>query len=356
MSEQRYRHGGNIWDKPDPLGWLDFSANINPWGPPPALLAAIQRALPAINRYPDPQARAATTAVATYLQVPPENVLLTNGGLSGLELLISYLRPCAASICQPTFVEYERLCRLYGITVTNLPCLQQRRQFRLPLAALSALPSQSLVFLCNPVNPTGSLSNPVEIAHLQQLLRPSGSRLILDEAFIDFAPAAASARQLALSDPELLIAGSLTKIFAIPGLRLGYLVANAHLIAALRQRQTPWSLNLLAQVAAETLPCLTGFVQASRCHIGQARAELVAALQQLGIGVLPSQANFLLLDLQEWGLTAQELNQRLYAKRIQIRDCSNFVGLDGYYGRIAVSKPEDNHRLVQALEEIKCGM
>lgn len=355
MSMQRYQHGGNIWDKPEPLAWHDFSANINPWGPPPAMLNAISLALPAINRYPDPQACAATTKVAAYLQVPPQNLLLTNGGLAGLELLVNHLRPAAAAICQPTFVEYERLCRMQHIPVTHLHCLHQRREFRVPQAELKPIIPGTMVFLCNPVNPTGSLTDHEQIAELLQTVEARSSHLLLDEAFIDFIPGA-SARQMALADKHLLIAGSLTKLFAIPGLRLGYIIADADLITELRPQQTPWSLNLLAQAAAQTLPDLSCFVQDSLEQIRLARAELVTGLHQLDIPTLPAHANFLLADLQGWGLTAAELNQRLHNKCIQVRDCSNFIGLDGYFARIAVLTPTANRRLLNSLEEIKCGI
>ncbi len=355
MSRQRYQHGGNIWDKPQPLAWLDFSANINPWGPPQAMLDAISLALPALNHYPDPQATAATNAVAAYLQVPRENLLLTNGGLAGLELVVNYLQPAAAAICQPTFVEYERLCHLHEVPVNNLHCLQQRREFRLPREELQTISSGSLVFLCNPVNPCGTLVDLGQIQELLQTVKARSSRLLLDEAFIDFIPGA-SARQIALTDEHLLIAGSLTKLFAIPGLRLGYLIGSASLVEELRYRQTPWSLNLLAQAAAKTLPTLSDFVQDSLKRITAAREELINGLSQLKITALPSQANFLLVDFQSWGLTASAINNRLHDKRMQIRDCSNFVGLDDCFARIAVLSPTANRRLLASLEEIKCGI
>lgn len=355
MTMGRYQHGGRIWDKPEPLQWLDFSANINPWGPPPEMLQAISAALPTLNRYPDPQARAATGAVATYLQVPEQNLLLTNGGLDGLELLVSYLRPPAAVICQPAFVEYERLSRLYAIPVSNLVCLHGRREFQLPMEQLKQLAPDTLVFLCNPSNPCGSLLERSQVQQLLQTVVARSGRLLLDEAFVDFVPGV-SARQLALTNDRLLVAGSLTKLFAIPGLRLGYLIGTADLIEELRSRQTPWSLNLLAQEAAKTLPALARFVQDTQRQIELARQELSDGMSQMGIAVIPSRVNFLLADFSAWGLTAQALNQQLLARRMQVRDCSNFVGLDGYFARVAVLAPEANRRLLDALRSIKCGI
>jgi len=348
---ERYQHGGNTWDRPDPLRWLDFSANINPWGPPAEMLEAVAAALPSINRYPDPKAEQATMAVAAYLQVPAENLLLTNGGLGGLELLIRRLAPGAALICQPGFVEYERLCRLQGIPTDSLLCWHEREHWQGPEAELAQLSAGSLLLLCNPVNLTTE-----QVERLLQCLRATGSRLLVDEAFIDFAPEH-SVRSLALTDPDLLVAGSLTKLFAIPGLRLGYLVGTADLITELRSQQTPWSVSLLAQAAARTVPALTDFVRDSLERIAGAKQELRDGLQQLGIRALPSAANFLLLDLQPWQVTAAEINSRLTPERVQLRDCSNFVGLDPFYARAAVLRPEDNLRLIASLRSARsrCG-
>lgn len=355
MSMERYQHGGNIWNQDEPLKWLDFSANINPWGPPAEMIRAIKDALPAVNRYPDPLARSATAAVATYLQVPAENLLLVSGGLAGLELLVNHLRPAAAVICQPAFVEYERLSRLHAIPVHHLVCLRQRCEWHLSEEQLSQIVSDALVFLCNPSNPCGALLKREQVKQVLQLVAAHSGRLLLDEAFIDFVPAA-SARQLALSNERLLVAGSLTKLFAIPGLRLGYLIGTSDLIAELRKRQTPWSLNLLAQAAAEVLPSLTGFVTDSQQRIAQARTELTAGLTRLGITVLASQVNFLLADFLPLGLTARAVNQQLMDSHIQMRDCSNFVGLDEHFARVAVLTPASNQRLLACLEPIACGI
>lgn len=351
---ERYQHGGNTWDKPDSLQWVDFSANINPWGPPAALLEAIAAVLPTISRYPDPQATQATAAVATYLQVPPENLLLTNGGLAGLELLIRQLRPPAALICQPGFVEYERLCRLQSIPTGNLLCWHERQRWQVPEAELAQLSPGSLLMLCNPSNPCGALLTVEQVAHLHQRVRAQRSRLLVDEAFIDFAPEQ-SIRQLALTESDLLVAGSLTKLFAIPGLRLGYLLGTAPLIRELRSQQTPWSVSLLAQEAAKTVPDLADFVSDSLEQIAGAKQELSDELCQLDLRVLPSAVNFLLLDLQSWQRTAAELNSRLRPERLQLRDCSNFMGLDPYYARVAVLRPEDNRRLVSCLRSQRPG-
>jgi threonine-phosphate decarboxylase len=351
---ERYQHGGNIWDKPEPLLWLDFSANINPWGPPAPLLQAVQTAIGDLHRYPDPKAQAATQAVADYLRVPTENLLLTNGGLAGLELLISQLRPSAAAVCQPAFVEYERLTRLYGIPVSHWLCWQARQSWQLPKRHLSELQPDTLVFLCNPSNPCASLLPPAAVEQLLQQIASRGGRLLLDEAFIDFVPGG-SARQLALHDANLLIAGSLTKLFAIPGLRLGYVLATAELIAELRRRQGPWSLNLLAQAAAGSLPQPQQFVQDSLCRIQAEREKLAAGLHALGIGVAPSEVNFLLLDFREWGLTAAEINRLLQPYRLQLRDCGNFVGLDPYFARTAVLAQSANQQLLNGLRALRCG-
>jgi histidinol-phosphate/aromatic aminotransferase/cobyric acid decarboxylase-like protein len=173
----------------------------------------------------------------------------------------------------------------------------------------------------------------------------------VDEAFIDYAPGM-TLRHDVEAHPCLLVTGSLTKILAVPGARLGYLCAHRDAITAARQIQSPWSLNTFAAAIATALPTTSSEIAHAVSTNVVRREELHRALTAMGIHVFPSQANFLLLDVSETGYTGTEIASRLRSRGILIRDCSTYVGLDNRYVRVAVRSLDDNHRLVEEIHGI----
>ncbi len=350
------RHGGNVWRLAEEIGLrvedlLDFSANINPLGPPDWLRTTIGAAVSELVHYPDPACTRLVRSLAKHHAVAPETVLPGNGSA---EVLAAIPREAAcrrAVIPVPSYVDYRAAAESAGLPVLALAATPEDG-FRLDLGRLQAvLQPGDLVILGQPNNPTGTVAEPAEIRALARLL--PDCFFLVDEAFFDFAKGTDS---LIADRPEnLAVTRSFTKILAIPGLRLGYAVADQRLISRVRRALPPWSVNHLAQrVGIRALNESDDYIGQTRTLVAEQRQWLAAELSRFdGLTVLPGSANFLLVRLDRSGMDAQTLADRLLASAaIAVRTCSNFEGLDGRYLRLAVRKAEDNQRLCEALEDL----
>ena len=210
-----------------------------------------------------------------------------------------------------------------------------------------------MVYLCNPNNPTGHLVSREKVRRVASALPESV--IVVDEAFMDFVDddGEFSAVPDVCAHPTLVVLRSLTKLFAIPGLRLGFLVAHPRRVADLRLFQEPWTVNLLAQRVGEHFVELDEYLRVSREEILQERRFLMDELSRLHwLRPYRGAANFLLVCIEHPRLDARTLNDFLVPRGVVVREASNFVGLDGRYFRIAVRRREDNETLVRLLHEI----
>lgn len=371
MSRQA-SHGGQVWAAARQLGLspgqiLDFSANLNPFGPPPAVMECLRRNLSSVAWYPEPHAAALKRRLAEAAGRPPGEVAVGNGASELIYLSAQVLRPRKALIVSPTFGEYERALRFAGVAA---PVAVERfylavprhggEPFRLPVDRLLArlrCGSVDLVVVCNPNNPTGTLVAGDDLAAISRAARAQGAWLLLDASFLDFLPAP----EVGLP-PEpwdrLIILKSLTKLYCLPGLRLGYMVAPADLVAAVEAARDPWSVNALAQIAG--LQCLReeAYVARTREALPRFRRGLEDGLRWLGrsclpgLEVYPSAANFLLGRVPAAAGGAASLASRLVGRGILIRVAADFVPLDETYFRLAVRLPEENDRLLAQLQAL----
>jgi threonine-phosphate decarboxylase len=355
-------HGGNIYRAARerhclPFELCDFSASINPLGPPAAVLRAIRKGLWKIEHYPDPDAYDLKLALGKQIGLPPDWFLVGNGSAELISLLPHGLGIRQALVIGPTFSEYDTAVRQAGAVCTY--CQADREQdYRPPIdrvmMQIQMERNIDAVFLCNPNSPTGHVVAKTELLPLIDVLNQLGCWAILDEAFGEFAPGHSLLGVLS-NYPRLVILRSCTKFFSIPGLRLGYLVGHPSVLELVRRRQVPWSVNALAQVAAVAALEESGYRETSLRYIEKERARLRAALCAIpGVEVFPSAANFLLLELSST-FTATALADRLRETGILVRDCSHVPGLNGRTIRIAVRRRRDNERLCRALEGILHG-
>ncbi len=360
-------HGGNPWallESPsaDPSAVLDFSADLNPMGPPPALEPLLQEAISRAAWYPEPTYREFREAVARAEGVEPGCILPGNGTADLIHLLSRWRARRAAMVMTPTFTEYERAAAGDGSRVVPWQALEEDGfVHRLP-DRLGPEMDGGLIFVCNPNNPTGVLWPRERLLELVDRAGQAGAIAVVDEAYMDFveegcryslAPTVARGRRL-------VVLRSLTKIFCVPGLRAGYLVGPAELVARLREIQPPWAMNAVAAfVGAGLLKQEEGRCSSqekSRLSLFQQvsawRSSLQEGLRALpGIRPHPSAANFLLcrvLRSNRW------LADRLAEQGILIRVCDNFTGLaPGRFIRLAVRPPAESRRLLEALREIE---
>ncbi|SFH86762.1 threonine-phosphate decarboxylase CobD [Modicisalibacter xianhensis] len=348
------RHGGQPGDMLARLGLptgqpiRDFSANLNPLGPPAWLDARLPTLWQGIDRYPDPSYRAARQAIAEAEGLDIGQVLLTNGGAEAIFLAAALHAGRRAVIVQPTFAEYARACRHYGLAINELFLasdfsLDERR-------AGEAMREANVMFLCRPNNPSGTLVPRTQVARLLEAGRAHGTCLVVDEAFIDFVDEPAESLVSLLAEhPHLVVLRSLTKLYAIPGLRLGYLLGSPETIARAAERQMPWSVN--APAAALVAPLLADgdFVTRTHAWLRQELERLTPTLTHLGFDVSPTRVNFYLLRDRYQPQATDALLRFLASAGILARHTHNFPGLDGRWLRLAVRSVDDNDRLLAAL-------
>jgi threonine-phosphate decarboxylase len=336
-----FRHGGS------PAGRgsaLDFSASINPLGPPDSVLRALHRELPAVAHYPDPDCAELAARLAALHGVSAEQVVVGNGANDLIHALPRAARPRRAAIAEPTYTEYLRASLLVGAEVEHW--LAEGDTFNPePFDPEGA----DLVWLGNPNNPTGQLwPRPALVRWLEAFPR---TLFVVDEAFLPFLPDEAEHSLVPLLGrlPNLVVLRSLTKLYALPGLRLGYAVAHPDLAERLRDQLVPWSVNALAQAAGVAALDDAAFLRRTRAWAG---AELPFVNETLAgltrnLEPVPSQAVFVLFRVR--GLTAAWLAGALCESGIAVRDASNFVGLDAHYVRVSLRSPEHNRVLLWAL-------
>jgi len=344
-------HGGEVYHLARTLGvkvadLLDFSANINPLGFPAGVPAAVQGALADLVHYPDCHCLELRQDLAEYHGLSPEEVLVGNGSTDLIYLVVRALQPARALIVAPAFGEYQKALETarvpYEFHLT-------REAHNFTLAHLPDVSGGELIFLANPASPSGALLNPARLCSWLATWGEAGVCVVLDEAFVDFVEEASMKTRLR-EFPHLIILRSFTKFFAIPGLRLGYLLAAPDLIARLTAVQEPWSVNTLAQAAGRACLRDRDFMARTRILVAEERRHLFARLQALpGVKPFPGAANYLLAKLSLSGWTARRLRHRLMAQGIIIRDASNFPGLDERYFRVAVRGREENDRLLAAM-------
>ncbi len=358
---EAYGHGGDLWTASAKFGvrpgdWLDYSANINPLGPPPQALEALRSGLAAIVNYPDPGHRELKKKLSAKLGVEQENLLIGNGAAECIALALSGLDIRSVGVVAPCFSEYGQLAEAYGAEVRTV-IGREENGYRAEPAELEPLLKQvDLLFLGHPNNPTGLTYSLPQLREIAELAAECAAYVVVDEAFIDFI--APEERQTLLpelqSHPHVLLLHSMTKFYAIPGLRLGYAIAAPELIRRMARKQVTWSVNGLALLAGQA--CL----QPETAEYDRRTRELVAAERtylrreidsRLGWRTWPGEANFLLLELCErW--TAERLQDALGPKGLLVRSCAKYDGLTERHIRIAVRDRADNDRLLAALAEV----
>jgi threonine-phosphate decarboxylase len=349
-----FDHGGNVFSVARSLGLkpeevADFSASINPLGIAPSVKEALRSSFDSFTHYPDTDAVELAAALSAFHGLDPGCVCVANGSTELIYLLPRFLKGKKALIIAPAFSEYAKALDRAGWEVAWLE-LDHGNGFALSIPALEERLSEGYdaLFLCNPGNPTGKLLPLGTITVIHSLCRAAGTFLVLDEAFIDFCEGE-SAKQLLTRDGGGVVLRSMTKFFAIPGLRLGYALGSAEIIAGLAAERQPWSVNTPAQVAGLAAIADSDYRQRSLEAIAGERAWLAEQLAALpGLTVFPSAVNYLLGRVDR-GPTATALRERLLARAVLIRDCGNFRGLDNRFFRIAVRGERENRLLVTEL-------
>ncbi len=343
LINQKNPHGGDIYTHDVRL---DFSANLNPFGMPHSVQKALEQAANCSSSYPDPYCRKLKESIAAYEGVEAAAVLCGNGAA---ELIYSFCYALDAAkpalVLEPTFCEYSAALSAANVPVESYS-LRKEDDFRLTEDILKLdFNTYSALFLCSPNNPTGFTVG----KELLTALAASGVRVLLDVSFLELtqAPQCYDIPALLREFPNVCVLRSMTKSFAMAGVRLGYMLCtDAPFLETVAQKAPCWNVSTPAQLAGIAALKEQAWLRESVKNIQRAKKELSRSLKALGLRVYEGEANYLLLYHEK------PLAEKLAEQGILVRDCANYKGLGEGYVRIAVRTPEENRQLLAAIKAL----
>ncbi|MDS1029023.1 threonine-phosphate decarboxylase CobD [Bacillota bacterium LX-D] len=350
-------HGGNLeWAKSrfKVEKFIDFSANINPLGCPPRVFETIKDSLDLIMHYPDPDSRKLKQKLEKYFRIEQNQIIVGNGAVELLYLICHLLKPQKILTLAPSFSEYVRGAETIKAQIEYY-YLHSEDNFNIDLLELDKkLSGIDLFFLCNPNNPTGTILNYKKMRQIQSLCLKHQTFLVVDESFIDFIgdKEEYSVRHDLAQNNKLFILHSLTKFFALPGLRLGCGFGSPDIISKLIKLKDPWSVNALAQTAGIAAIDDSTFQAKTIEYVNTEKDFLFTRLNEIkGLKAFCPSVNFVLVQITG-EITSDELVNRMAEKGVLIRNCKTFPGLGDKYIRVAVRTREENLRLLIELNNI----
>lgn len=352
-------HGGNIYKKARELGIsekeiLDFSANISPLGLPEAIKRAMIDAVEGVVNYPDPDCARLREAISEDIAregiaIPPEWIVCGNGGADLLYRLAFGLKPRRVLLPVPAFVEYEEALTAAGAVMCYY---RMGEDFTVREDILERITEDiDLVVLCNPNNPTGLLTERALLLQIAARAKAVGAHVLVDECFLEICEreAAYTLKSFLADYDNLILLKSFTKLYAIPGVRLGYLLsADAEVLARVNRAGQAWSVSHLAQCVGVAALGEADYKRRVIEVVAMELRFLKEELSKLPVVLYDGAANYLFFRTPGiWDLDA-----RLEKQGIMIRNCGNYVNLSGDYWRVAVKSHAENERLLAALRHI----
>jgi threonine-phosphate decarboxylase len=353
-SENVPLHGGQLRQISERFGipvsrLIDFSANINPEGPPAAVIASLRASLEDVSvltTYPDLDQIPLKQSIAEYCGTGLRNVVVANGFVPLLECALRTLQVKRCLVPVPSFVEYRRTLTRAGVKIDTC-ILNPQTKFSYQLDAL-VHGGHDAILLANPQNPSGILTARKYLRELVSECANRRTRVLLDEAFIDYAPLDSLTADVN-EFGNLIVFRSVTKFYGIPGLRVAYAAASEDVAWALTEDLPPWPITTLASCAVVAALEDQPFAAGIRVHNDRRRERLKAGLATLGIESYPSAANYLLIRLP-LNVSPQSFWSRMIVEnQMVLRDCSNYEGLPPGYLRAAVRTDRENEQLLKAI-------
>ena len=344
-------HGGPNYAELSAMGLtadeiIDFSVSSNPFSFPPEVRDVFDSVV--IDRYPDSESTELRVCLSGKLGVQPDNILVGNGSTEIIRLIaLTYFgHGDSVLILKPTFGEYEVACQIVSAEILE-QWGKEEECFAFNTDETVALIRQHHpkgVFICNPNNPTGQYLSQQEV---ERVLKDSPQGLvILDEAYSAFTEGSWSSTEF-VHRGNVVSVRSMTKDYALAGLRLGYAVASKKIIYDLRKVCPPWNVNAVAQKAGVIALRDTSYLKRCELKIRQAKQFLLSELRQIGFTVLPSKTNFFLVKVGN----GRRFRACLLGYGIMVRDCASF-GLPGYV-RIAPRTMPECQKLITTIRSLK---
>ena len=350
-------HGGNIYklQREGKKDILDYSSNINPLGVPESLKKAVSENFSVLTRYPDINYTELRESIGKYNNIESENIIAGNGATEVLFLYIKALKPKKVLIAAPTFAEYER-------AVKNAECeidffeLKEEDNFILNKDEfIQKAKNYNLAVICNPNNPTGKFISKEIIFEINENLKKSGTKLFIDECFIEFILGWKEKTSALFKSENIFILRALTKFFALPGLRLGYGICfDKKIIEKINEIREPWSVNGFADLAGKVILNDIEYIKNTEKWILEERKYFTDSLKEIEenkkIKIYETETNFILIKLLE--MTSEEFKSRMEEKNILVRNASNFKFLDNSFIRLAIKDREKNKKVIEAIREV----
>lgn len=341
-------HGGNIYKFDEKM--YDFSANLNPLGMPDECKSAIKDNISLYENYPDPFNRQIKAAISSKVNLPESYFCFGNGAADIIFRIVLAFKPKKALIVSPTFAEYAQALSTVNCHIDNY-MLTDEDGFNLNVDSFINHIDDNLdiVFLCNPNNPTGIVLEKEDVLKIATACKQVDSILVVDECFSEFL--SNEEKYSIVNNIEhydnTIILKAFTKIYAMAGLRLGYSICSNHFLTEkIEETLQPWSVSTVASKAGCAALELHEFVDKTKKYIEEERNYLLRELSEIGVTTYNSKANYIFFRCED------NIVDPLISKKIIIRSCKNYVGLDERYYRIAVRTHEENQYFIQSLKSV----
>ena len=324
-----------------------LASNENSLGPSPKALAAISKALKDLNRYPDGNCFYLKTKLAQKLKVKPDNLAFGNGSDELIAVIVQAFmnEDENAVVSDPTFLEYRLITEAYGREVRVVPCVNLKYDLDGMRKAIDG--KTKLVFIANPDNPTGTYVSDKQITRFLENI-PDSVIVVMDEAYYDFVDAKDYPDTMRhLKDKNLIILRTFSKAYGLAGLRVGYALANTELIECMNRVRQPFNVNSLAQVGASASIDDATHLKKTRDTVLKGKKFVYGALDKMGVAYVPSQSNFVLVDVKR---DSWELFQKLLRYGVIVRDMKPYK-LESYI-RVTIGTDKENKKFIEALKKV----
>lgn len=355
----KVNHGANLYDLSSQYGFskediMDFSSNINPFGSSKLAKEYIVNNIDKVSVYPDPEYLELKTSISNYCNCSIDNILLGSGATELISSFIKTINPKKALILSPAYSEYEKELSKIECNITKY-FSKKEYNFTINIDNLIEIINKDnyeLIIICNPNNPTGFTFSKNEI---EKILNNTNSFVMVDETYIEFTNTSIySSTSLVDKYDNLFVIRGTSKFFSTPGIRLGYgLISNHKIKYEMNSNLDLWNINIFASMMGEVMFNDNKFIENTYSLMIKEIDYLVNELSKFtDLKIYNSQGNFILCEIKSKSITAKEVREKLIPKRIIIRDCVSFDGLDEYFFRVCILKPEENKLLIDNLINI----
>jgi len=344
------KHGGLNSIEGLKKGILDFSSNVNPLGCAPLVKKIIKKEVNLVSEYPDTHSSELKRHLEWFTDVPADQIVVGSGSTEIIynfgRIFLNKKKPVLLPI--PTFGEYELISKLNNASITFFKTMNLNEQVS---DLISKIPKNGCIFICNPNNPTGSLITNKKMRSIIHAAQKKSSLVFVDECFIELVPDHdESVKDYVKKFDNLFVLRSLTKSFGLAGIRVGYGLGSKKMIKIMNDMKLPWNLSTLAQKAASAALCHKFHLDRTKKLIKKESKFIRTRLAKTeNFSCFNSLTNFILIKSK---IDSKTLQKKLLKKKILVRDCSNFRGLNNKFIRVAIRTHSENVRLIRSLEEI----